>query len=1366
MSSPSSPRIVRARRTYGRRATSDHGSSFDEAANNSIDSRDDYDFSLSTSVDFDVPPVSDSPDASNASPVGGQASGGENSSAHHRFYRYGWKDKLKAIDDSYWADDNDSTGKLDGDSMEVSPTRPTTPSNRDHSAADVFGGSLSSLTHSSPAAPSVALSSSPPKPDSLPASGYESDYAERPSTPQSPRDYLGTSRSRSSPTPPTSIEMPPPKTGKGKAKALEPLRYDSGDQSVGDSRATKARGTVGQKKSQGVEKRTKVRRPTKKEIAETKKATVRLTVQQSASIAPAPRQNKFSLSELKQQLKPQVQQLQRSRTPPTDPIESFSSPRSRLPEPIRRASKSQPTEASFDSRGSLGEMDSGSDSDADMPDFQELDKQQREAKKGPWNLREFKLKVVAEQRANTVADDDDDIGIVIVDDMKTVARDEAQARRGAIARGEVPSAGSKKQLDAAGSSARRERAMMDEKEVAAALKAAAKSKFETESDNRKSEATIPPKALLSYLLTKADEQAGTMRQQKQEEWKRHGGKMKEALAPAANPISSLQDVLDKRRSAREARKAAAEVVDSDQDDEDWRPDEHEAMNEDGDEDARQSDAGDRAPGPSHEDASAQADDEDDEENPFNVPRHPQRRARATIESDDDEEDGAENHPPPQPSRGRKLVRDSTWVRGSHSPDTQAHSLAHRNSITSVGDLTDGTRTEDGTDKENDALLSFDRGEDKENTVIAVQSPARLNRFGSLFASEIAGSPSGSVGRGAPDGVRSPLKELPAEDDDPFAFTPGPPLRLAGPGMESGSLESSPVNLGAGSGLEPAFSLSPTNKGKGKASARSTSPTPLAEALDLGGGLGGGIGGGGFSQFFTQEGDARGFDQLKAAQDDDDIALTAEPGLQAALDVSSTWRKKADEIFEKEQEQIALQEQANAQKEPEMYVDANGFLTQTRPPLVSPYSSKTPLHLNSGVRFSSPRSVLSSLRKPLGDLFSQDPDDDDDDLPSRARRLRKRTISPEPVLEAPRIRQNVFDILQRLKAPKAVKQTKLNKSEFIEGEAEESDEEAGFGFGPQKVKGDDDDDDDGEDQDRILEELVDDKEMDDKTLGEEKVLEKVREHQEADDKAIEKVHLEAVQGKLRTKRGKRGLDLSDSESEDEGGWNAGAKFKKVKKNPQTIEALEKDPDTKAFAQAYSVNMADDGEELAFLRKEDDSMDIDGGAEGEDGEGEEAPMSVSAAQLREEMLAFADQGDQARVFDPEDVSWADRDLDDEEEMRLESRVREVSAEAPNPRRPNVASGALQAKSNVIDSTTSAQLRQWARTEASTRTGAIIGRSAGSSVAVTGHGKTKGGNGSFKGPRTASSSGAAKPKPVTKQASMLSAVPSFSKRSKFGN
>lgn len=46
----------------------------------------------------------------------------------------------------------------------------------------------------------------------------------------------------------------------------------------------------------------------------------------------------------------------------------------------------------------------------------------------------------------------------------------------------------------------------------------------------------------------------------------------------------------------------------------------------------------------------------------------------------------------------------------------------------------------------------------------------------------------------------------------------------------------------------------------------------------------------------------------------------------------------------------------------------------------------------------------------------------------------------------------------------------------------------------------------------------------------------------------------------------------------------------------------------------------------------------------------------------------------MFDPEDVSWADRD---EEELELESRVREISAEAPTPPVPNAASGALKVR-----------------------------------------------------------------------------------------
>lgn len=69
-------------------------------------------------------------------------------------------------------------------------------------------------------------------------------------------------------------------------------------------------------------------------------------------------------------------------------------------------------------------------------------------------------------------------------------------------------------------------------------------------------------------------------------------------------------------------------------------------------------------------------------------------------------------------------------------------------------------------------------------------------------------------------------------------------------------------------------------------------------------------------------------------------------------------------------------------------------------------------------------------------------------------------------------RNAFDVLG--KPPKAKK--KLERSEFVVGEAEESDEDTGFGFGLSK-KEEEEDEEDGEDQDQVMAELVDDKAMD-------------------------------------------------------------------------------------------------------------------------------------------------------------------------------------------------------------------------------------------------------------------------------------------------
>ena len=492
-----------------------------------------------------------------------------------------------------------------------------------------------------------------------------------------------------------------------------------------------------------------------------------------------------------------------------------------------------------------------------MPDFSTLNEQEKKRR----DLQERKRKLAAQQNP---AREDDGSDLEIADDPKATTRDVAQSRRGKAARGEFPTAGAMKQLAAAGASARRESApiaALSDAEARRELKAAAAPGFLANSQ-RASKPRVTQTGLNQYLLDKVKKQDEIIIKQKEEEWQRRGGSIlaQPGQAPAQS-LPNLDQILEQRKAALEKRSADVDMVhDDDGSDEEWKPDGEDAMAVD--EEAERTDEEERSP--SRHDGDDQADDEGDEENPFLLKRpavRPPRPRPVAVESDD-EEDTENRPPPPQPTRGRMLVRDTSFARNTPEMEADHPSLTHRASISSIGDNTDGTRTEDGTDKENDVRLSFDRGEDKENTAVAVQSPMsssslRFGRsFGSLFASEIQASPSGSTGRGAPDGVRSPLQELPAEDDDPFAFTPGPPLQLAGARRDDSSLEASPtldlggstLNLGEGSGLQPAFSLSV--KGKGKERARSTSPSPLGEALDLGGGFGGG---GGFSQFFTQEG---------------------------------------------------------------------------------------------------------------------------------------------------------------------------------------------------------------------------------------------------------------------------------------------------------------------------------------------------------------------------------------------------------------------------------------------------------------------------------------------------------------------------------
>ena len=267
----------------------------------------------------------------------------------------------------------------------------------------------------------------------------------------------------------------------------------------------------------------------------------------------------------------------------------------------------------------------------------------------------------------------------------------------------------------------------------------------------------------------------------------------------------------------------------------------------------------------------------------------------------------------------------------------------------------------------------------------------------------------------------------------------------------------------------------------------------------------------------------GFDKLRKAAKGDDLSLTLAPAMQPSLDVTDSTRKKAEAIFDKEQEFIVQDAVEKPVKSSQLFVNQHGyviyssfrcpipltlilnfrFYTQTDPALKTPGNGFSSPAMMSQTPFgrSSPllRSVYKSSAKARAPLGTIDLDEEPQSL--RPARLFRRAHTPEmeeggyrsspspsPSRQKASSSKNAFNVLMQ-KKPK-IPRPKMEKSVFVEGEAEESDEDAIFGFGP-RIKGASDDEEDGEDQDATLKELVDDKEMDADTLNEGLVLEKVK-----------------------------------------------------------------------------------------------------------------------------------------------------------------------------------------------------------------------------------------------------------------------------------
>ena len=247
-------------------------------------------------------------------------------------------------------------------------------------------------------------------------------------------------------------------------------------------------------------------------------------------------------------------------------------------------------------------------------------------------------------------------------------------------------------------------------------------------------------------------------------------------------------------------------------------------------------------------------------------------------------------------------------------------------------------------------------------------------------------------------------------------------------------------------------------------------------------------------------------------------MTLDVGLQPALEVDETIRRQADAIFEKEQEYVVEAAHRKPKKDPTLYVNDDGFesslcdyhsylltyhwktrfLTQTRPNVANPeiYRMESPLTQTNSLGSLIAFGTQSTQRRPLrtisvGDVLESP-------VNNSLTRLRKRGSSPsiddgEAHREhsPPKTQRNAFDLLGKKSQRTKENAKKVEKSEYVHAEAEESDDEDQFGFGGHRNKDDGEEEADGEDLDKTLEGLVDDAEMDDVTMAEDLVMEKVK-----------------------------------------------------------------------------------------------------------------------------------------------------------------------------------------------------------------------------------------------------------------------------------
>ncbi|EJD01307.1 uncharacterized protein FOMMEDRAFT_135544 [Fomitiporia mediterranea MF3/22] len=1016
------------------------------------------------------------------------------------------------------------------------------------------------------------------------------------------------------------------------------------------------------------EKANKIKKLSKKEENESKKAHARIMADQRVSITK--RAEQYTVEHLLRSVR---QKQDKSEVKPScvssDPIQDFTS-----------SPKLNSRGTSTEREPKAGPSNLRETSDSDMPDTHgSLDARLGETLKGEdtqrkKNLIAAKRLALESSKAHAISDESDS------DDLEVV-----ETGHDGIAKQLMVSSTYEKKLAGvagfrAGSSRHSLSKQLEGSQGDRMLTLAAKSTF-ADRDSRRHNNALGHRDLQAAILNKAAKQSMQMTKEKEEEWKRRGGKLSgklRAAAAAANQSLSLDRLVDEitSRQRNSAENDQAEVVDGGSSDAEydsdgeWMPDDrgsaspvrHQTMDDSGEDELGGSgrDLGDSDVEGEKILVKLEQQIDTDEDETSRPPRPSRRSAGMLVVTDSDGEETRT-----LPSKGRVLVPDTSVIIGDRG----------RASVVS----SEGGPEE--WNKENEITMPVDSGDDKENVMVISptarnrtqvprsRSPRGINRTNE-GAQRVSSPPGVDAEHGASRSARVPLQARRMSSfDDPF-LSRSPSLGTSfGTPKSNGALSAvaSPVSLrpafdGNSGGftqffndeegftpsnmdshtkgvLQPAFRLQVGNDAED--SPFNFSPDPKSVKLNAP---------------FTRREDSDFLNRSKHLTNDDELSLTLDTSrLQPALDVATQVRRKADAVFEKEQEFVieeAGKNTASSRGKQELYISENGLLTQTRP------DGSTPIVYRSGVLPQTsdlvgskiPTPPTTTQRLPLSTLSLATESVSPSKRLTRLAKGKARASLSDDENDLP---ANAFTrLLAGAKQQQNREKKRLGKSLFVEGEAQESDEDEMFGFGAPKAK-DDEEESENEDPDAVVENLVDDATMDAEQLAEERVLEKVKDQLEEEDAALEKYHQAAIEGKYRGKRRGGGIAMDDSESDEDEDEEARRLRRRMHKKRRIqgdkLEDLGKDEKSRAFYDAYQRDiLEDDSEDFAHLASDD--MDVED-ENGEEEEPETVTTSEIQAQLREVARQQKGKAKETRFFDAADVEWAvsQRSSDDEFDVR---------------------------------------------------------------------------------------------------------------------